>query len=265
MKRKRYFGTAILALLLLPLSATDARSADADVYWRIDPSVESCSMVVDPSLTQAQWRTFTREAGAILTFKSLAPATTLGRNNVYLAIDDAFTPVDQRDPAWINTFVHPDEDCPLGDEIEIPSIRARIGVSDNVDVGGFWTSAQDANYGAVGGEIKYKFLEESGNLPAAAVRTSVSILTGVADFNLNIYSVDLLASKRIAFVTPYVGVKESLIVGTETTEKVDLAQERRLLTQMYAGVSVNMWRFSLAAEYNFSTVNTLALAVGFIL
>lgn len=253
----------MFAALFLLLTVSHAQSEDSDIYWRIDPSVESCSMVIDPSLTQAQWGTFTKEAGAILTFKSLAPATTLGKNNFYFAVDYASTPVNQHDPAWINTFVHPDEDCPLGDEITIPSIRARFGVADNVDVGGFWTSAADANYGAVGGEIKYAFLEESGNLPAVAVRTSVSILTGVSDFDLNIYSVDLLTNKKVAMITPYVGVKESLIIGTEKTAKVDLDQERRLLTQVYAGASLAIWRFSLAAEYNISTVNTLALVLGF--
>ncbi len=263
MRRKRLNGTVTSLVLFLFVSVLHAQSETDDVYWRIDPSVKSCSMVIDPSLTQAQWHKFTRQVGAISSFKSLAPAKTLGKMNFNIAIDYASTPVDQHDPAWINTFTHPDEDCPLGDAIKIPTIRASIGVSDNMDIGGYWIDAPDANYGIVGGEFKYAFLPESEKFPAAAVRASASLLTGVPDFNLNIYSVDLVASKKISVLTPYIGFKESLVIGTETTSKVDLDRESLLITQGYAGVAYSIWMLNLAAEYNVSSVNTFALAVGF--
>ncbi len=256
-------GTVTSLALFVFASVSHAQSRSVDVYWHIDPSVESCSMVIDPSLTQAQWHTFTKEAGAILSFKSLASAQTLGKRRFKIAVDDAFSPVDQHHPAWINTFTHPDENCPLGDVITIPTVRASMGVSDKVDVGGYWTTAPGANYGGVGGEVKYAFLQESERFPAAAVRTSVSVLTGVPDFNLSIYSVDLIASKGIAMFTPYVGIKESLAIGTETTSKVDLDRETLSITQGYAGVTYSTWMLNLAAEYNVSTVNTFALAIGF--
>lgn len=220
-------------------------------------------MVIDPSLTQAQWHKFTEQVGAILSFKSLAPANTLGKMNFKVAIDGAYTPVDQHDFAWINTFTHPDETCPLGDAIKYPTIRASIGVADNMDVGGYWTTAPNSNYGGVGGEFKYAFLQETEKFPAAAVRASVSMLTGVPDFNMSLYSVDLLASKSVAMLTPYVGFRESLAVGTETTSKVTLNQERVLIAQGYAGIAYSIWTFSLAAEYTVSYVNTFAIAVGF--
>jgi len=249
----------LVPFLFVPAS----RAQSGDIYWHIDPNVKTCSMVIDPSLTQAQWHTFTRQIGAIMSFKSLAPASTLGRTNFIIALDGGYTPVDQHDPAWINTFTHPDEDCPLGDAIKYPTIRASMGVSDNMDVGGYWTDAPDANYGAVGAEFKYAFLRESERFPAAAVRASLSMLTGVPDFNMSAYGVDLIASKTLRMVVPYVGFKESLVVGTETTSKVDLKDERLLVPQGYVGVVYSIWAFSLAAEYNVSTVNTFALAAGF--
>jgi hypothetical protein len=220
-------------------------------------------MVIDPSLSQAQWRRFAKEAGAIVSFKSLASAKTLGKMNFNVAIDNGYSPIDQRDLAWVNTFAHPDEDCPLGDAITFPAIRASMGVTDNMDVGGYWTTAPGANYGMVGGEFKYAFLQESKKYPAAAIRTSFSLLTGVPDFNMNIYSVDLMASKKIAMVTPYVGLKESLVIGTETTSKVDLDRESLALTQGYVGIAYSIWRLNVAAEYNISSVNTFAFAIGF--
>jgi hypothetical protein len=219
-------------------------------------------MVIDPALTQAEWHNFTRQVGAISAFKSLASAKTLGTLNFNVSVDYGSTPVDQHDPAWINTFVHPDEDCPLGDAIAFPAIRGSMGISDNMDIGGYWTTAPGANYGMVGGEFKYGFLRESEKSPAVAVRASATILTGVPDFNLNIYSIDLLASKDIAMVTPYVGIRTNLAVGTETTSKVELNTESIATAQGYAGVVCSVWMLNLAAEYNVSSLNTFAFAVG---
>lgn len=261
MKCARLLGVSA-AVLVLFVSVSHAQVPATDVYWHLDPGVKTCSMVIDPSLTQSQWHKFTREAGDILAFKSLAPAEPLGRMHFRLLIDYASTPVDQHDPAWINTFVHPDETCPLGDRIKIPTIRGSLGVSDRVDVGAYWTTAPQANYGGVGAEVKVAFLQETANRPAASARASVSVLTGVPDFNLNVYSLDLVASKTMGDFDPYVGVRRNLVVGTETTSKVDLDRESHSLTQGYVGVAYSVWRFRVATEYDLSTVNTFVLAVG---
>ena len=63
-------------------------------------------------------------------------------------------------------------------------------------------------------------------------------------------------------LTPYVGFRESLFIGTETTSKVDLDQERLSILQGYAGVAYSYWMLGLAAEYNVSSVNTFAFAIG---
>jgi len=262
MHDKRKLEVLILFILLLLASAMSAQAQGNTIYWHIDPNVKSCSMVIDPSLTQDQWHKFVKEAGTIISFKSLASANTLGKMNFRIAIDNGYTPVDQHSLAWINTFTHPDEDCPLGDVISLPTIRAGMGISDNMDIGGYWTVAPNANYGAVGAEFKYAFLQESEKLPVAAARASVSILTGVPDFNLNIYSVDLITGKQIAIFRPYLGLRMSLAVGTETTSKAELERENVFIPQGYAGITYTIWMLNLAAEYNVASVNTFAVAIG---
>jgi len=252
----------VSGLILVPLLIA-APSYAGDVYWRLDPSVESCSMNLDPSLTQGQWETFTRQAGAMLTFKSLAPAEPLGKMNFMLGVDYSVTPVNQHDPAWINTFVHPDADCPLGDQIQIPTIRARLGLTQSIDIGGYWTTAPGANYGFVGGEVKYAFLRETPKRPAAALFTSFNWLTDVPDFNVGVYSLGLAASKRLAGFIPYAGVRENVSIGTETTSKVDLDTETIFFTQGFIGATYQLWVIGLAAEYNIADVNTFAFAFGF--
>lgn len=260
-RRTRLGGVAVWALALC--ASTSQAQSGSDVYWHIDPNVQTCSMVIDPSLTQDQWHRFTQQVGAIASFKSLAPARTLGRKRFRVAVDAGSTPVDQHDLAWINTFTHPDAECPLGDAIRYPALRARYGVSDRMDVGAYWTTAPSANYGMAGGEVTYAFLQDSGKSPAAAVRASFTILTGVPDFSMGIYSLDALASKDVQKLTPYAGIRTSLAIGTETTAKVDLRGERVAIAQGFFGATYSLWVFDLAAEYDVSTVNTFALAVGY--
>jgi hypothetical protein len=256
-------GIAIALVTVAFVAASHAQGNTGDVYWRIDPTVESCSMVIDPSLTQAQWKTFVQQVGAISSFKSLASTETLGAMNFRVGIEYGRTPVDQHNPAWINTFVHPDADCPLGDAVSYPALRAQMGVSGDVDVGASWTKSPEANYGMVGGEVKYRFLQESETLPAAAVRGSVIILTGVSDFTLDIYGIEVLVSKTFGAFSPYAGFRGNLAVGTETTSKVDLATESVVVPQGYAGVSCSMWKLNIAAEYDIAAVSTFALSIGF--
>lgn len=260
---KSILATIAAAVIFLSgVPALNAQGSGNDIYWHIDPSVKSCSMVIDPSLTQAQWRTFVEQVGAISSFKPLASARPLGVMRFSVGIDRSYTPVDQHNPAWINTFTHPDEDCPLGDAISVPTIRARMGVTDDLDIGAYWTHAPNANYGMVGGEVRYQVSQESENLPAVALRGSVTVLTGVADYDLNVYGLEVMASKEIAFLTPYAGCRGLLAVGRETTTKVDLATERPLFAQGYAGVSYAVWILNFAAEYDISYVNTLGVIAG---
>lgn len=263
MTTKVRIGIAIALIMVACVPASHAQGNTGDVYWRIDPGVKSCSMVIDPSLTQTQWKTFVQQVGAISSYKSLASTEPLGAMNFSVGVEYGRTPVDQHSLAWINTFVHPDADCPLGDAVSYPALRAKMGVSEDTDVGAYWTTAPNANYGMIGGEVKYRFSQETETLPAAAVRGSVTILTGVPDFDLDIYSIEVLASKTIGVFSPYVGFRGNLAVGTETTSKVDLGTESVGVPQGYVGASCSLWKLAVAAEYDFAHVNTFAFSIEF--
>jgi hypothetical protein len=251
-----------VGLLLLACPAFP-QGTDGGVYWHTSPGVTTCSMVIDPSLTQDQWHTFVEQAGTLIDFKSLAPASPLGKHHFTLGVVYTLTPVNQHDPAWINTFSHPDANCPLGDQIVMPSLRATWGASDAVDVTGFWTQAPGANYGLAGGAMQYTFLGESAKRPAAAASVAFTSLTGVPDFDFNVMSVGLRASKRLARFTPYLGVKQGIAVGVEQTQKVDLKQENAPLAMAVVGTTWSIWKLGVAAEYEIADVNTFALQIGF--
>lgn len=263
MRGQALTGGMLALIPLLLARPAFPQDTGGGVYWHISPDVKTCSMVIDPSLTQEQWHTFVRQAGTLIDLKLLAPASPLGKHRFNLGVVYTLTPVDQHDQAWVNTFTHPDASCPLGDEIAMPSLRATWGASDAMDVTGFWTQAARANYGLAGGAVKYTFLGESAKRPAVAANVAFTSLTGVPDFDFYVLSAGLLASKRIATFTPYVGVKQGVALGVEQTTKVDLKQETVPLAMAIVGTTWSIWKLGFAAEYEIADVNTFALQLGF--
>ncbi len=185
----------------------------------------SCSIELDPSLTQSQFHKFTREAAQIFTFKLMSPAEPLGAKKFQVGIDYSITPINDADPAWNNTFSHPHETHYLGDQLAIPKLFARMGMSDRMDIGFYFTKNPDANYGFMGGELKYALFMKPQKPVAMAVRATYATLLGVEDLNYHLFGVDLSASKRIGRLAPYLGIGANLARAIETTSKVNLRNE----------------------------------------
>ncbi len=232
-----------------------------DVYWRIDPNVKSCSMDISPDLTQDQFHRYIRQLAFIASFKSAEPAQTLGKNHFSMNIDYSYTPINQHDPAWINTFVHPDAGCPLGNAIKLPLLRAEYGISDSVDVGLIYSEAPDANYGLLGAEVKYALVDGSETGAAVAARASIVRLLGVADYDFDMVSLDVLASKKW-LITPYGGLRVSYARARETTDEVNLSDENIIDVQPFLGLEYAYRKFRLAVEYDIGEVSTLVLSLG---
>ncbi len=127
------------------------------IELHVNPAVEDCSIELDPSLTQGQFREFTRQLGLIASVKLLGPAEPLGTKTFDIGIEYSASPIDDSDPSWNNTFTHPDATHELGNTINVPRVYARIGVSDAIDAGVNFLNNSEANYGFVGGEVKYAF------------------------------------------------------------------------------------------------------------
>ena len=75
-----------VALLLLLFARPAYSQGNSDVYWHTDPGVKTCSMVIDPSLTQDQWHTFVEQAGAA--FGALPEAIALELLDLQLQMCD---------------------------------------------------------------------------------------------------------------------------------------------------------------------------------
>jgi len=226
---------------------------------------DDCAIVIDPALTQEAWHQFVSEVGLVAHFDPLASAEPLGRGRFEVAVLRSSTMIDDADPAWNDTFSHPDSTHWLfeGNALMIPGLMLRLGVSQKVDVGAYWTAAPAANYGLLGGQVQYAFLGGPQQPLAAAGRLSAVRLYGPEDMDVSTYGLDVLVSRSISRFTPYLGAGAYWSRGHETTSKVDLRDESVLGGQATVGLDVRMWLLRLGGEVRLARVGGYGFKIAF--
>lgn len=259
-----------LLFSLTMLSAAVGTSLAQDTKLHVNPRWDECSFQLDESLTQSAWRQFTREAALVSYFRPLTDAKPMGVLNVEFSLLQWSTAIDDSDPAWNNTFVHPDSTHWLteGSSLAFPGLMARVGVTDRLDVGAYWTKNPHANYGFFSGQLQYNLIDNPEKKWAASARLNFSSLYGPEDLTLRVYGMDVLASKEFTLyknwmtLSPYVGVSAYVSSSHEMTAVVELEDEILGGGQAMVGALLKLGMGRLGVEYNFAEVNTFSLKVG---
>jgi hypothetical protein len=241
-----------------------------DVKLHVSSRWKECSFQLDPSLTQAAWHQFTREAGLVAYFRPLIDAKPMGPMHFELSILNWQTGIDPKQSAWNDTFVHPDSAHWLteGPRLAVPGLTARMGLTKKIDAGIYWTKNVNANYGFYGGQIQYNLFNNSEKRWAASARIGFTSIYGPDDITMHIYGLDLIASKEFRvhsdwiFVSPYAGVSTYLSSSHESSPRVDLKDEHVAGGQAMIGTLLKISCARLGVEYNFAKVNTLSFKIG---
>ena len=257
----------LAGLVCLPTAA--AAQHQHDVILHLSDRWKECAIQLNPALTQEAWRQFVEEGGRLIYFRPLADARPMGRGNWEISVLRWQTGIDDTDPAWNDTFVHPDADHWLydGGGLAFPGLTARVGVSSRIDVGAYVTKNVQSNYGVAGAQMQYAFVRDSASPWGAAARLSVVSLYGPEDVNLGAVGLDLVASRRLDIVrrvsvTPYVGWSSIVSAGRETTDAVELESEVAPSSQVMAGAVLQVAMVRIGAEFTTGRVATRSLKVG---
>ncbi len=92
-------------------------------------------------------------------------------------------------------------------------------------------------------------------------------LFGPEDLQLTVFGADLLASKsyntRWVSLSPYVGVSSYVSTAQEKTAAVSLSDETVVGARAMVGVTGEVSKLRLGAEYSAARVNSFSLKVGF--
>ena len=269
MKRSHLMITGAVAIAVAVVHTPAAAQDHGKPHLHANGRWDECSIQLDPALTQGAWRQFTREAGLVAYFRPLASAEPLGRGRFEISVVQWETAIDDADAAWNDTFVHPDSAHYLfeGSGLKFPGLMLRAGVSNGTDVGLYFTKNPNANYGFFGAQVQRRLAGGGDRRWDASARASFVTLYGPEDADLTVYGMDLVASRKLtltrwAEVSPYVGVSGYLSTSHEKTAAVALDDERVVGGQAMAGVSMQLWKARIAAEYNAARVRTISLKVG---
>jgi len=152
------------------------------------------------SLSQGEFKSISKEAGAALGYRNMAPATPLGITGFDIGFETSAISINKNSHYWQSAFSN---DVPS--YLIIPKLRARKGLPYGIDIGASYSFIQGSNVKLYGAELSKSILDGSAATPALAIRTTYTKLSGVSDLGLQTYGVDASASKGFVFITPYAG------------------------------------------------------------
>lgn len=256
-----------IALTALGLVGTVAPLNAQATYppLHVDPSLKECSVIFSSALTQSSFHRFAREFGSVSAFKQLASATTLGKGQVSIGMEMMRFTVDENSPAWNDTFAHPNDHHPLGSRHDFPKVKLRVGVSENIDAGVFFTRNPEANYGWAGVDGKYRLLTEGDATPVSvAVRGAYTKTLFVHDMDMHALTADVSVERRFwNVVRPYVGAGADGVLTRETSDAVNLHNENTVVPHVFGGVELTVLRrITLGAEFTRGAVSSAQVQVG---
>jgi hypothetical protein len=177
------------------------------------------------NLTQSQFRLFSEDLGAALSFKPLIPAEPLG-----------ITGTDLKN-ARLLSLASSGRSVPT--LLPVPTLRAHKGLPLNIDIGAMYSKIPDLDVTLWGGELRWAIVEGGALMPAVALRGSYSALTGVDQLKLTTAGADISISKGFAMFTPYAGVGQVWVKSTPQGVPV-LREESFTQTKVFAGVNINL-------------------------
>jgi hypothetical protein len=243
-----------------------AARAAYDPNLHVNPSLKDCSVSFAPELTQAAFERFAREFGSVSAFKQASPPTTLGQWRFAVGVERISFTVDEKSAAWNDTFAHPDASHELGAEKDFPKLRVRMGVTDDLDVGAYYTLNPEANYGWLGLEAKYGVLRQGEEMPVSvSLRGAYTKTLYVADMDMHALTLDVAVGRTFwKVLTPYLGLGADAVYARETSAAVSLKTETLLVPHLTGGLEVRFWHFAVGVEAQVATVDSYQVQLAFL-
>jgi hypothetical protein len=210
------------------------------------------------SMTNSDFKDFTKELGTAIQFNPMGPAEPLGITGFDISLELSAVDIGNDKDYWKNMS---DDNDPASYLI-FTRLHAQKGLPYNIDIGAMYEAAADSNIQAFGLELKWAILDGSAATPAVAVRTSYSQLTGVDDLSLNTIGADVLISKGILMFTPYAGLSVASVNSSEDSDKVDLDNVHTAIYNGLIGVQASLTILSFKAEVSIGEIPKYNFSVG---
>jgi hypothetical protein len=207
------------------------------------------------TLAQSQFLKLSTDLGAAAAYKGVTPATPLGWSGFDVGVELTQTQLE-------NAAAFRQAGAGDLDNLYLPKLHITKGLPFDLDIGAFVSQVSDVGGSLFGAELRYALLADGMTTPALAVRLSGTRLSGVSYLDLTTMAVDAMLSKKLTFVTPYVGAGA---VRTRSKASVANLQEETInKSRVFIGVNANFLLANFAVEAEKLGDNTsLSAKVGF--
>ena len=189
---------------------------------------------------QADFKAFSEDLGAALSYKPITPPTPLGITGFDLGLEVTSTKMRNLDIATGSSM----------NNLVVPKLHIYKGLPLNIDVGAFYSAVPTTNIKFYGGELRYAILEGGAALPAVGIRGALTKLTGVSQLGLTTKSLDVSVSKGFAMFTPYAGIGRVWVDSTPDAAATGLTEETFQQGKIYVGGNFNLGVANVALEYD---------------
>lgn len=201
-------------------------------------------------LSQPQFRLFSEDLGAALSYKSVTPAAPLGVTGFEMGVGVTTTKMNA--PQLWTTVTGGGSSL---NSMILPKLHIYKGLPFNIDVAAFYSRVPTTNIKLTGLELRYAILEGGVASPAVAVRGSTTRLSGVDQLALSTKNLDVSISKGFAMFTPYAGIG-SVWVDSTPNGAGTLTKETFRQSKIFAGANINMGFSNFALEYDKTGTST---------
>lgn len=191
-------------------------------------------------LSQSEFRLFSRDIGAALSYKAVIPAEPLGITGFDIGLEVVNTQLEYAD-----LYDRASSDS-ISRSITIPKLHLHKGLPGGVDLGAFYSSVPGSDIEFWGAEARYAFFEGSTLTPALAVRGTYSRLSGIEQLDVDTTGIEFSVSKGFANFTPYAGIGKLWIKSTPNAGS--LLEEDFSEDKYFLGANLNFGIFNLDLE-----------------
>jgi len=217
------------------------------------------------AISQGDFKNLSKEAGAALGYRNMAPAAPLGITGFDIGGEVSAISINKSSNYWNAAF---NNDAPS--YLVIPKLRVRKGLPFGIDVGAMYSYIPDSNIKLYGAELSKSILDGSMATPALGVRATYTKLAGINDMGLQTYGVDASVSKGFLFITPYAGVGMMWITsearGNLQTLAPNLTEETITVPRFFGGMKITpfpLLSFTAEAEYAVRPIYSMKAAINF--
>jgi len=194
------------------------------------------------TLSQEEFRSFSEDLGAALSYKPLQPIEPLGVLGFDIGV--AVTGTRLKHPELFQRVTgNPD----FPSTLPVPSVRASLGLPWNFDLSAMYSSVPKTGASLGGGALSWAFVSGSTWMPAIGIRASYTKLFGVDQLDFSTAGLDASLSKGIGPFTPYLGAGKVWLASTPIST-TGLQSEALSQTKVFGGIGLKITALNFVIE-----------------